>query len=275
MANQLPDSGDLVTVAVGAYWDVRKTQAERSHALGIIGANLPRAVQRWRHNLAGRGGEQGYARVSAGNVPASRRGALADQVVAAPGIRTTVVQSQPFSVPLKRRWVSIVSLAEADESSSTGRIVLRGGAFSADHGMAEPQDLVRTSNVDGLLGRGFELVTDPLSDGRHMLTLTAPHGAGGFASASTSVVVTRNLSSELAAPVHGVERWLRLVLSVSAMGGAGAPLSGPRLVYPLSTEGRRVPARPDRPLRWQNAVRRDRDPGWFPSPSRRARTASL
>ena len=48
-------------------------------------------------------------------------------------------------------------------------------------------DATWASNLNGPLGRGFELVAQALSNGSHLITLTAPDGLGGVATASVSV----------------------------------------------------------------------------------------
>jgi hypothetical protein len=107
------------------------------------------------------------------------------QVVASSGIRTSVAQSKPFVVPVTPRKATILSA-----ETSTGQVVLRGGAFSPDFGLGAPQDVAWSSNLDGLLGHGFALVADRLTtQGLHVITLTAPDGLGGVATASTSVTV--------------------------------------------------------------------------------------
>jgi hypothetical protein len=110
------------------------------------------------------------------------------QVVASSGIRTFVAQSKPFSVPSEPRTAAILSPEPTSDTAST-RQVLRGAAFSSDYGLGAPEDVVWSSNLDGVLGRGFELVADGLSEGMHTITLTAPDGQGGVATASTALRV--------------------------------------------------------------------------------------
>ena len=107
------------------------------------------------------------------------------QVIASSGIRTAVAQTKPFSVPSDPRSAAIISAA--GESAAPGQAILRGGAFSSDHGLAPPEDVVWSSNVDGVLGRGIELVASGLSEGLHTITLTAPDGQGGVATTSRAV----------------------------------------------------------------------------------------
>jgi hypothetical protein len=109
------------------------------------------------------------------------------QVVASSGIRTSVTQSNRFAVPRTPRRATVLS-ADVTEA---GRVVLRGGAFSPDFGLGSPDDVTWTSNVDGLLGHGLVLVADRLvTEGLHAVTLTAPDGMGGLATATTPVTIT-------------------------------------------------------------------------------------
>jgi hypothetical protein len=110
------------------------------------------------------------------------------QVVASSGIRTSVTQSNPFTAPRTPRRATILSAAVTE----AGRVVLRGGAFSPDFGLGSPDDVTWTSNVDGLLGHGVVLVADRLvTEGLHAVTLTAPDGMGGLATATTPVTITQ------------------------------------------------------------------------------------
>jgi len=49
MTNEIPDYGERVLVAVRSYWDVRRTQAERSRELGVINTGLRSEVTGGRH----------------------------------------------------------------------------------------------------------------------------------------------------------------------------------------------------------------------------------
>jgi hypothetical protein len=69
-------------------------------------------------------------------------------------------------------------------------LVFRGGAYSPDFGLGEMGDVLWSSNLDGLLGRGFELVTEDLTAGVHAITMTVPDGLGGTTTAHVSIRVT-------------------------------------------------------------------------------------
>jgi hypothetical protein len=53
-------------------------------------------------------------------------------------------------------------------------------------------DVVWSSNLDGFLGRGFELVAEQLSAGFHTITVTVPDGVAGTTTAHVSIRVTSN-----------------------------------------------------------------------------------
>lgn len=49
MTNELPDYRDLVEIAVGSYWDVRRSQAEKSRAQGVLNPGLRSEVTGGHH----------------------------------------------------------------------------------------------------------------------------------------------------------------------------------------------------------------------------------
>jgi hypothetical protein len=112
------------------------------------------------------------------------------QLVASSGIRTSVVETEPFQVPTKPRVASILSPTPGTEVPEGGEVLLRGGAYSPDYGLGDMEDVVWSSNIDGLLGRGFEVTATDLSRGTHTLSLTAPDGVDGTTTAEVSIRVT-------------------------------------------------------------------------------------
>ena len=110
------------------------------------------------------------------------------QVVASSGIRTSVAQTKRFMVPRKGRVASILGA----DVLADGRLRLRGGAFSPDFGLSDADDTTWTSNLDGHLGQGLNLITEGvLAAGMHEITVSAPSGDGGRASAIGYVEVPR------------------------------------------------------------------------------------
>ncbi len=49
MTNELPEYDQRVEIAVGSYWDVRRSQAERSRGLGVVNTGLRSEVTGGRH----------------------------------------------------------------------------------------------------------------------------------------------------------------------------------------------------------------------------------
>jgi hypothetical protein len=117
------------------------------------------------------------------------------QVVASSGVRTSVAQSKPFTVPLTPRLASILSPEPRSQVQQRVPVVLRGGAYSPDFGLGDMQEAAWTSSRDGELGHGFELVADRLSVGLHTLTLTVPDGTGAMVTVSASLQVLPNAES--------------------------------------------------------------------------------
>jgi hypothetical protein len=114
------------------------------------------------------------------------------QVVASSGIRTSVTETELFEAPMKPRIASILSPEPGTEVTEGSQVVLRGGAYSPDFGLGEMEDAVWSSNLDGFLGRGFELVAEQLSAGFHTITVTVPDGVEGTTTAQVSIRVTSN-----------------------------------------------------------------------------------
>ena len=136
----------------------------------------------WRGVAVATSADESHCALDQHRLPGGDRCLL--QVIATSGIRTSVVDTQPFSGPRDPRTAAIIS-ATCDLA---GQVFLRGGAFSSDYGLGQPEDVVWSSNVDGVLGRGFELVADGLWR-PHTVTLTAPNGQGGVATTSRAVRV--------------------------------------------------------------------------------------
>jgi len=115
------------------------------------------------------------------------------QVVATSGIRTTIAESEPFTLPVKPRRAHVLCPKSGAEFAEGRRVGLRGGGFSPDFGLGDLEDAVWSSSIDGSLGRGFEVIAENLSEGPHTITLTVPDGVGGAASTAIRLRVTARL----------------------------------------------------------------------------------
>jgi hypothetical protein len=111
------------------------------------------------------------------------------QVLATEGIRTGSALSDVFSVPRKGRLPIIVSDPPGAEIVQGGSLRLRGFAFSPDAGSADPRTFVWTSDKDGALGIGSDVVLDRLTPGDHVISLQVPDGLGGASIAEHRVRV--------------------------------------------------------------------------------------
>jgi hypothetical protein len=117
------------------------------------------------------------------------------QVLATEGIRTGSALSDVFSVARKPRQVVILADAPHTEVGQGQTLWLRGFAFSPEAGSGDPRDLAWSSDKDGELGSGPELVSRGLTPGRHRISLRAPDGLGG-------TTVTSHEVSVMALPVR-------------------------------------------------------------------------
>jgi hypothetical protein len=107
------------------------------------------------------------------------------QVVASAGMQTASAMSEDFEVSRKARIAHIIAPAD-DETVATGQPVhLLGGGFSPDFGTSAFLESVWSSDLDGELGVGHQVLVERLSVGRHQIALTVPDGLNG--STSTSV----------------------------------------------------------------------------------------
>lgn len=111
------------------------------------------------------------------------------QVLASAGLRTTTTETDPFSVPRKPRQPHILSPVPDATFTEGEPVVLLGGGFSPDFETPEFGDVVWTSNIDGIVGVGYEVITHTLSAGRHRITISIPDGLGGEASAGMYIEV--------------------------------------------------------------------------------------
>ena len=119
------------------------------------------------------------------SLPAGEKCCL--QIVTSSGIRTTVTQGEFFAARPSPRSAYVLSPDPMAEFPTGSPVVLRGGSISPDSGIGDMTDVIWTSSLDGMIGRGFELVADGLSDGTHVITLTTPDGIGGAATQSVSI----------------------------------------------------------------------------------------
>jgi hypothetical protein len=109
------------------------------------------------------------------------------RVLATAGIRTTSATTSPVEVPRKRRHALIASPSEGETVKASEPIVLVGGAYSPDYGLSTPQEVIWTSDVDGVIARGLIATARALSPGPHTIRATVADGEGRSAFAKVHV----------------------------------------------------------------------------------------
>ncbi len=98
-------------------------------------------------------------------------------------ITVTVVENTPPTV-----WIIMPS--DGDTLSMIIPGIFAGGATDAEDGFVAAENLIWTSNHDGVIGTGFFFTTNLSSMGRHKIVLTATD-SGGLSASDTIVVRVR------------------------------------------------------------------------------------
>jgi hypothetical protein len=98
-------------------------------------------------------------------------------------ITVTVVENTPPTV-----WIIMPS--DGDTLSMIIPGIFVGGATDAEDGFVAAENLIWTSNRDGVIGTGFFFTTNLSSMGRHKIILTATD-SGGLSASDTIVVRVR------------------------------------------------------------------------------------
>lgn len=99
----------------------------------------------------------------------------------------------PFVVAQHSPSVDLVTPSADSHFAGRQLVVLRADAYDREDGRLSPPALVWTSSVDGPLGAGTEIArtADTLSEGSHVLTVTATDGSGLTAQDTVQVRIVR------------------------------------------------------------------------------------
>jgi hypothetical protein len=110
------------------------------------------------------------------------------RVLASDGFNTSQVVSPAFVVAGKPPVVQILSPADSSVTQEGLQVTLEGSGWDREDGMLPDQNLTWTSDIDGELGAGHQVVLTHLTPGTHHLVLTGRDSAGATGSASVTLV---------------------------------------------------------------------------------------
>jgi hypothetical protein len=119
------------------------------------------------------------------------------QVAASQRVRTSVARTEAVARPPQSAQAYIIRPARGTRFTAGAPVTFVGGGFSPDFGTSDFDDVVWSSNRDGEIGVGYQVITRALRPGRHRITLAVSDGMGGEATASTTVVVEEGSSAPL------------------------------------------------------------------------------
>jgi hypothetical protein len=118
------------------------------------------------------------------------------QVLASAGVRTTIVQSEPFAVPQKPRQAYILS-PKADLVIPQGEpLLFKGGGHSPDFWRTDLSEGEWRIGNGEILGRRYEFIIRSLPAGRHEIKFSIPDGLGGTSSTTRYIEVEKRKAAE-------------------------------------------------------------------------------
>jgi len=125
-------------------------------------------------------------------------------------------------VPVNTAPVAVITApADASEFFDTELLTFTGTGTDAEDGELTGESLVWTSDVDGVLGTGVELLdvdASTVSAGPHVITLTATDSEGATGSASINITITE-ATSVVSFP-DDIENYLTTTGCTGCHGGA-------------------------------------------------------
>lgn len=125
------------------------------------------------------------------------------RVIASDGLNTSIAVSGVFGVDPHMPSVTITSNPQTMENR---QVILNGDGFDADDGPLPEQNLVWSSDRDGVLGSGRTLVTTQLSLGHHTITLTGTDADHNQVTAKVQVQIGNAFFVPLASS-HSLPGW--------------------------------------------------------------------
>jgi hypothetical protein len=127
-------------------------------------------------------------------LPGSDHGVI--RVVATDGFNTTQVDSNQVSVAAKAPLVAITSPLEADSFEFGTPVILQAAATDLlDGPILNSNQLTWSSDKDGGLGNGTQLILSNLSAGEHTITLSVQNSSGLVSTASVHITINPPVTS--------------------------------------------------------------------------------
>jgi hypothetical protein len=151
------------------------------------------------------------------------------RVLASDGFNTSQAVSPAFAVAGKPPVVDILSPADGSITQEGLPVTLEGTGWDREDGMLPDQNLDWTSDIDGPLGTGRQVILSHLSPGIHHLVLSGHDLSGAAASASLTLLVEDRPNIQPQA-VAGPD-WTASVCSPRLDASASLDLDSDPLVY--------------------------------------------
>ncbi len=149
------------------------------------------------------------------------------QVLVSDGVNTGSATSLPFTVPRKPiKFVQIDFPERGEVQPAVDFVSLKGSAYDPDDGMLVGPALQWSSDIQGPLGQGEQLLVS-LKPGKHKITLKATDSDGNSRSASTSIRIGGGppvVSLRTAVPGPNPSNCVEATINAAAASD-GAPLS--------------------------------------------------
>lgn len=111
------------------------------------------------------------------------------RIIASDGVNTAASLSNEFSVASKPPDPSILTPESGSAIPVGAPAGFEGDAFDAEDGEIPPEQLMWSSDIDGMLGTGESISTTQLSAGTHTITLSATDSEENTGTTSVSFIV--------------------------------------------------------------------------------------
>jgi hypothetical protein len=179
---QFDPVGDVVTNTLACSWTATDADGDTLSATLLFSAD---DGETWEPVASGVAGQR-YA-LDATFWPETNQARL--RILVSDGLNTSAAQSNAFSVPARAPMAFIVAPGDSTVVTPGEPVLLRATGYDAEDGPLPQGAYAWTSDVDGVLGTGEELVAVALSQGWHTIALVATDSDGHASTDSIRVLV--------------------------------------------------------------------------------------